>query len=112
MARRPEISFAPARRAVPGSTRIAFARNADLSDARDLGYGASIEYLEDKRMPGRRRSWKQTTRSIDETETLALATIARQMIESLWTARAGAARWRTGADEDIHADRSHASLIP
>jgi hypothetical protein len=83
MARRPEISFAPARRAVPGSTRIAFARNADLSDARDLGHGASIEYLEDKRMPGRRRSWKQTTRSIDETETLALATIARQMIESL-----------------------------
>ena len=36
-------------------------------------------------MLGRRRSWKQTTRWIDETEALALATIARQMIESLWT---------------------------
>jgi hypothetical protein len=63
---------------------MAFAQDDDLSDARVLGHGPSVDYLDAERTGPKRRTWKQTTRWIDVSETLALTEVARQMIESLW----------------------------
>lgn len=69
--------------AVPGQVEMSFASKADLSDARSVGRGTSVEFL-DFEKSGKSRVWNLVTRWLDVSETLALSDIARQMIQSLW----------------------------
>jgi hypothetical protein len=69
---------------VPGAAQLAFAEQPDMSDARSLGHGTSVDFLDWEVVPPKRRTWKQTTRWLDVSESLALIEVAHQMIEAMW----------------------------
>jgi hypothetical protein len=70
--------------AVPGAVQAAWASEPDLSDAQILGRGLSVDYLDFEKVAPKRRAWKQVTKWLDVEESLALAQVAYQMIQSLW----------------------------
>lgn len=76
---------------LPSSMRLQFiAETGTLEEARVLGDGPSLDYLEcsaweGNERDGSRREWKRTTTWIDVSESLAFTSVARSMIGSLWT---------------------------
>jgi hypothetical protein len=80
---------------VPSATSLSFMAEG-TSDARIMGDGPTMAYLESERV-GTHREWKQTTRWLDVNESLALTQVARQMIDSLW--QTGRARYDSGPKE-------------
>ena len=69
---------------VPSAADLWFATELGSPDARKLGGGPSLAYLESELVAPKRRKWRMTTRWIDISESLALTQVARQMIDSLW----------------------------
>ena len=71
--------------ALPSAVSMSFAQEGEsLADARVLGAGPSLDFLEWVKVKARSRALRRTTMWIDVSENLALVDVSRQMIASLW----------------------------